>query len=143
MPVLCGITPGGMMLQLPFDVTQQAAGSETKHFRPQPRRAKLLFDHRQPLDRLLRRADAARWLETHRHSGCCAYSRMARVITRPTGKVALVGSLPVEVLMKSAPAIMATTLARPTLRSVSRSPVPRITFMCADPQACLNAATSS
>jgi len=74
---------------------------------------------------------------------CCAYSRMARVITKPTGKVAFVGSLPVEVLMKSAPAIMATTLARPTLRSVSRSPVPRITFMRLDPQACLNAATSS
>src|SRR5260370_778649 len=60
---------------------------------------------------------------------CCAYSRMARVITKPTGKVAFVGSLPVEVLMKSAPAIIATTLARATLRNVSRSPVPRITFV--------------
>src|SRR5579871_5490061 len=73
----------------------------------------------------------------------CAYSRMARVITNPTGSVALVVSLPVEVLMKSAPAIMATTLARPTLRRVSRSPVPRITFMCAGTQACLKAAISS
>src|SRR5216683_192169 len=35
---------------------------------------------------------------------CCAYSRMARVITNPTGKVAFVGSLPVEVLMKPASA---------------------------------------
>ena len=39
---------------------------------------------------------------------CCAYSRMARTITRLTGSVAFVGSLPVEVLMKSAPAIIAT-----------------------------------
>ena len=53
----------------------------------------------------------------------CAYSRIARVITKPTGNVAFVGSFPVEVLMKSAPAIMATKLARATLRSVSRSPV--------------------
>ena len=39
---------------------------------------------------------------------CCAYSRIARTMTRLTGSVAFVGSLPVEVLMKSAPAIMAT-----------------------------------
>ena len=63
----------------------------------------------------------------------CAYSRIARVMTKPTGSVALVGSFPVEVLMKSAPAIMATKLARATLRSVSRSPVPRMTFICAEP----------
>src|ERR1700723_3095107 len=43
---------------------------------------------------------------------CCAYSRMARTMTRLTGSVAFVGSLPVEVLMKSAPAIMATGVAR-------------------------------
>ena len=72
-----------------------------------------------------------------------ANSRMARVITNPTGSVALVGSFPVEVLMKSAPAIIATKLARATLRNVIRSPAPRITFMWADPQACLNAAISS
>ena len=47
---------------------------------------------------------------------CCAYSRIARTITRLTGSVAFVASFPVEVLMKSAPAIMATTLARATLR---------------------------
>ena len=51
---------------------------------------------------------------------CCAYSRIARTITRLTGSVALVGSFPVEVLMKSAPAIIATTLARATLRKVSK-----------------------
>src|SRR5467141_1236765 len=73
----------------------------------------------------------------------CAYSRMARVMTRLTGSVALTVSLPVDVFMKSAPAIIATTLARATLRSVSKSPVPRITFRCAGPQAFLNAAVSS
>ena len=45
--------------------------------------------------------------------------------------------------MKSAPAIMATKLARATLRSVSKSPVPKITFKCAGPQASLNVAISS
>ena len=41
--------------------------------------------------------------------------------------------------MKSEPAIIATIEARPTLRSVLRSPVPRIVFMCAGPQASLKA----
>ncbi len=72
-----------------------------------------------------------------------AYSRIARTITRLTGSVAFTASLPVLVLMKSLPAIIATQLARATFRSVSRSPVPRIAFMCAGPQASLNAATSS
>src|SRR5260370_16694842 len=57
------------MLQLPLDVAQQAAGAEAKHFCPHPRQAKLLFDQRQPLNGLLRRADPACWLETDRHSG--------------------------------------------------------------------------
>ena len=72
-----------------------------------------------------------------------AYSRMARTITRPTGSVAFTASFPVDVLMKSAPAIMATRLARATLRRVRRSPVPRITFRCDSPQASLNVAISS
>ena len=64
-------------------------------------------------------------------------------MTSATGIVALTLSLPVDVLMKSEPAIIATIEARPTLRSVLRSPVPRIVFMCAGPQAALNALTSS
>jgi hypothetical protein len=48
--------------------------------------------------------------------------------TMPTGNVALTFSLPVDVLMKSAPAIMHTRLARATLRSVASSPVARIVF---------------
>src|SRR5712664_3899176 len=42
----------------------------------------------------------------------CAYSRIARVMTRLTGRVAFVASLPVDVLMKSAPAIIATSFHR-------------------------------
>src|SRR5256885_16594522 len=72
-----------------------------------------------------------------------SYSRIMRVITTPTGSTALTGSLPVDVLMKSAPAIIATMLARATLVSVARSPVPRIAFMCARPQASRNARTSA
>ena len=59
------------------------------------------------------------------------------------GSVALIASLPVEVLMKSAPAIMHTRLAWATLRSVASSPVARIVFMCASPQASRKARTSS
>src|SRR5437762_103549 len=64
-------------------------------------------------------------------------------MTTPTGSVAFTASLPVDVLMKSAPAIMATWLARATFTRVARSPVPRITFMWASPQACRKARTSS
>src|SRR5947207_311354 len=64
-------------------------------------------------------------------------------MTTPTGSVALTGSLPVDVLMKSAPAIIATWLARATFASVARSPLPRITFMCAGPHASRNSRISS
>src|SRR5205809_4120909 len=47
-----------------------------------------------------------------------SYSRIMRAMTTPTGSTALMGSLPVDVLMKSAPAIIATMLARATLVSV-------------------------
>ena len=61
--------------------------------------------------------------------------RIARIITRLTGSVAFTVSFPVEVLMKSAPAIMQTRLARATLRSVPSSPVAKIALTCASPQA--------
>ena len=64
-------------------------------------------------------------------------------MTTPTGSTALMGSLPVDVLMKSAPAIIATMLARATLVSVASSPVPRIAFMRARPQASRKARTSA
>src|SRR6266566_5431965 len=62
-----------------------------------------------------------------------SYSRIIRAITTPTGSTAFTDSLPVDVLMKSAPAIIATMLARATLVSVARSPVPRMAFMCTRP----------
>ena len=49
-------------------------------------------------------------------------------MTRVTGSVAAGATLPVEVLMKSAPASMASQDARRTLSSVLSSPVSRITF---------------
>ncbi len=71
------------------------------------------------------------------------YSRMARTMVSPTGRTAFSLSLPVEVLMKSAPAIMQTSEARCTLRSVPSSPVARMVFRCASPQASRKARTSS
>ena len=68
---------------------------------------------------------------------------MARTITRLTGSVAFTASLPVEVLMKSEPAIIATIEARPTSRRLPSSPVARIVFMCAWPQAARKRCTSS
>mmetsp|Transcript_18067 Transcript_18067/g.63936 ORF Transcript_18067/g.63936 Transcript_18067/m.63936 type:complete len:444 (-) Transcript_18067:75-1406(-) len=64
-------------------------------------------------------------------------------MTSDTGMVALKGSLPVEVLMKSAPAIMHTSDAWYTILSVGSSPVAKIVFMCAGPHASRNASTSS
>jgi len=52
-----------------------------------------------------------------------------------TFKLALVVSLPVEVLMKSAPAIMQTIDALATLRIVANSPVARMVLMRESPQA--------
>jgi hypothetical protein len=55
-------------------------------------------------------------------------SRTASSMTRVTGSVAAGLTLPVEVLMKSAPASMASHDARRTLSSVTSSPVSRITL---------------
>ena len=64
-------------------------------------------------------------------------------MTRVTGRVAAGLTLPVEVLMKSAPAAIARTLARRTLSYVSSSPVSRITLRWVSPQASLTATISS
>jgi len=83
-----------------------AAAPKRNISRPQPRPRRFLFNHCQPINRLLRRADSSRRLEPDRHSGLlCVFANAARH-DQATGKVAFVGSLPVEVLMKSAPAIM-------------------------------------
>ena len=70
-------------------------------------------------------------------------SRIASNITRLTGRVAAGLTLPVEVLMKSAPAAIARIDARRTLSYVSSSPVSRMTLRCVSPQASLTATISS
>ena len=70
-------------------------------------------------------------------------SRIASSMTSVTGRVADGCTLPVLVLMKSAPAAMARTDARRTLSYVSSSPVSRMTLRCAAPQASLTAVISS
>lgn len=62
---------------------------------------------------------------------------------RAKGRVALTGSLPVDVLMKSAPAIMQTADARATLVYVPSSPVARMALTWAAPQASRKARISS
>ena len=59
-------------------------------------------------------------------------------MTKETGRVALTLSFPVEVFIKSAPAIMQIKDARATLRNVPSSPVAKIALTCASPQASLN-----
>lgn len=56
--------------------------------------------------------------------------------------VALILSFPVEVLMKSAPAIIQTIDARATFLRLPNSPVAKIVLRCASPQAERNALTS-
>lgn len=68
---------------------------------------------------------------------------MASNITNVTGIVAAGLIFPVEVLMKSAPARIAISLAWRTLSNVESSPVSKITFKRALPQASLIAAISS
>ena len=70
-------------------------------------------------------------------------SRAASNITSVTGSVAAGWTLPVEVLMKSAPAAIARTLARRTLSYVSSSPVSRMTLRWASPHASFTSTISS
>ncbi len=70
-------------------------------------------------------------------------SRIASSMTSETGRVAAGWILPVEVLMKSAPAAMASTLARRTLSRVPSSPVSRITFSLVPLEASLTSTISS
>src|ERR1035438_8726029 len=72
-----------------------------------------------------------------------AKSRTAASITSATWGVAAGDTLPVEVLMKSAPDSMASHDARATLSSVDSSPVSRITLRWAGPDASRTARISS
>jgi len=100
------------VFQLPFNVVQQPTRSEAEH-------SDLIQDGPSSsfisasIDGLLGSADSSRRFEAYGHSGFPGVFADTSCHTNPTGNVALVGSFPVEVLMKSAPAIMATKLARP------------------------------
>ena len=59
---------------------------------------------------------------------CARKSRTASSISRVLAGVALTATLPVEVLMKSAPAIMPIQQARRMLSYVDSSPVSKITL---------------
>src|SRR5215475_9226398 len=72
-----------------------------------------------------------------------AKSRTADSITSATGGAAAGVTLPVEVLMKSAPASIASQAARRVLSRVASSPVSRITLRCVGPHASRTARTSS
>src|ERR671919_439077 len=70
-------------------------------------------------------------------------SRAASIMHRAPACVALEAILPVEVLMKSAPAAMASIEALRTWSYDPSSPISRITFRCAVPQASLDRVISS
>ena len=70
-------------------------------------------------------------------------SRTASSMTSTTGAVAAGVILPVDVLMKSAPASMASQEARRTLSRVCNSPVSKMTFKWVSPQTALTATISS
>ena len=70
-------------------------------------------------------------------------SRITSSMQSVTGSVAAGLTLPVDVLMKSAPAAIASSDARRTLSYVPSSPVSRITFRCAAPHASLTRTISS
>src|SRR5215475_6208807 len=72
-----------------------------------------------------------------------AKSRTADSITSATGGAAAGVTLPVEVLMKSAPASIASQAARRVLSRVASSPVSRITLRCVGLHASRTARTSS
>src|SRR5205085_12534377 len=68
MAIIRRIAPGGMMLQLALDIRKHAAGAKPEQLRFKPGIAELLLHKSKPVKRLLRRANAARGLEAHRHS---------------------------------------------------------------------------
>src|SRR5258708_12584229 len=64
-PVLGGVTSGDVVLELPLDVGQHAAGAEAEHLPPQPGLAEFFLHHRQPFQRLFGRPDTTGPLQPH------------------------------------------------------------------------------
>ena len=97
-----------MMLQLPLNVSQQTTGAEAEKFCPHPRRTYFLLHHGQPVERLLRRADSAGRFKSNCHSSLLSIFANGAHHDQAHGQRGVGWLLAVEVLMKSAPAIMAT-----------------------------------
>src|ERR1039458_5839113 len=67
MAVICGVPPGGVVFQLPFNVIQKSACPETKELGLHPRCSQFFFHQRQPFRGLLSRANPTSRLETNGH----------------------------------------------------------------------------
>lgn len=105
------VSSSHMMVNLPLDVREQSTGTYTKEFWLQPLISKLLLYKREPSKGILCTADASCWFKAYLVSSFPEEILMARSITIATGKVAFTVSFPVEVLIKSDPAIIAIILA--------------------------------
>ena len=80
-----GVSAGDVVADLSFDIAQKTAGADAEQIRRQPVASKFLAHQHLPTDRIL-----------------------GRHITSETGKVALTPSFPVDVLIQSLPACIAT-----------------------------------
>src|SRR5579862_7892483 len=69
MTVVSRISSGDVVLKLPLDVAEQSAGAKAKHFGAHPGLAQFFFDQGEPVERLLRGANAAGRLEAYGHAG--------------------------------------------------------------------------
>ena len=66
MPPGGAVEAGHMVLQLALDVAEESARPQAEPLRRKPQVAQLLLHEDEPVERLLRRAQAARRLESHR-----------------------------------------------------------------------------
>src|SRR5438045_8866313 len=53
MSVIRRVTTRGVILELPFNVRQHSTGTKAEEIRVEPAAAELLFDQREPIERLL------------------------------------------------------------------------------------------
>ena len=124
MTILRRITSGRIVLQLPLDIAQQAAGAEAEQVRRAATTARVLLSSGPAtrVDCLAVRMPPAGF-EAHSHSGLLGIFANGARHHQAHWQRGVVGSLPVEVLMKSAPAIMATTAGARHVAQRRRSPV--------------------
>src|SRR5439155_6526874 len=102
------------MLELTLDIGEQGRGAEPEQIGSQPALTELFFHQDEPVERLFRLADPAGGFEPDGVAGALVVVADLARHDHADGGVAFTDSLPVDVLMKSAPAIMATWLARAT-----------------------------